>query len=215
MLHAFHRPMAWFSSRNRIGHLILLALLIVALAACGGKSEAQKAADALAAGLAAHQAGNLDEATKQYNECLKHDPTQRVCLYDLGVVAQTQNRAGEAENYYRLSLASDPNYPPSLFNLALLRSQAGSTQEAIDLYRHYVQVKPEDAGGHLNLGLLLRATGDTAGGDAELAEALRLNPALSIPAQAPAGSPTPSPAAGPSQSPAAASPSAARPSPSR
>ena len=102
--------------------LALLLGLALALAGCGGKSEAQLAVDALNAGLAAQAAGNLEEAKTHYSECLKHDATNKVCLYDLGVVAQTQNQPTAAENYYRLALASDPNYPPALFNLAILRT---------------------------------------------------------------------------------------------
>jgi sugar (pentulose or hexulose) kinase len=40
-------------------------------------------------GIAAHTAGNIEEAKKQYNECLKHEITHKVCHYNLGLIAQT------------------------------------------------------------------------------------------------------------------------------
>jgi Tetratricopeptide repeat len=149
------------------------------------KSEAQLASDALAAGLKAHQAGNLTEAAKDYQECLKHDTTNKYCLFDLGVIAQTQNRPTEAEKDYRLALVTDPNFGPALFNLAIIRTQAGATQEAIGIYQQFVKLNPNDASGHLHLGLLLRATGDTTNGDAEIAKALQLNPKLTVPTSSP------------------------------
>ena len=63
-----------------------------------------------------------------------------------------------------------------------------------------MEVQPDDAGGHLNLGLLLRATGDSAGGDAEIEIALKLNPNLAVPASSPAANPSTSPSENPAPS---------------
>jgi tetratricopeptide (TPR) repeat protein len=177
--------------------VIAASLLVVAVAACGGKSETQQANDALAAGVAAHQADNLAEATKQYQLCLTHDPRQKVCLYDLGLIAQTQGQADVAENYYRVSLTADPDYSPSLFNLALIRAAAGDTAGAIALYQHVIAVDVSNAKAHLNLGVLLKKTGDTAGGDSEIAAGLQLDPTLTVPdaSAAPSGAPVVAPGA--------------------
>jgi tetratricopeptide (TPR) repeat protein len=181
-----------------LGRLLMILSLAAAVVSCGGKSEAQLASDALAAGVAAYQSGNIDEATKQYLECIKHDATNKVCLYDLGLIAHTQNRLPEAEQYYRQSLSSDPNYTPAIFNLAILRTNLGDRQEAVQLYRRYVLLKPEDASGHLNLGLLLRATGDKTAGDAEITLAQQLDPKISVPLQSPSATSAPTQSASPS-----------------
>ena len=165
-------------TQHPLGKLLLIGLIVVGIAACAGKSDAQLAADALTAGLQAQTAGNLDEASRQYQICLQHDTLNKFCLFDLGLIAQTQDRLNEAENNYRLALLQDPTFASPLFNLAIIRTAAGSVPEAIGLYRQFVQVAPDDPGGHLNLGLLLRDTGDTAGADAEFATAVRLNPQL-------------------------------------
>src|SRR4051812_16590350 len=91
----------------------LVACVLMATSACGGKSPTQLADDALAAGIAAHSAGNTAEAQKQYQECLKQVPTHKVCHYDLGLLAQTGGDVATAEKEYRLSLSSDPNYTPA------------------------------------------------------------------------------------------------------
>lgn len=172
-------------------------LVLVAVLGCGGRSPAQLASEALNAGLQAHTAGNLDEASAQYRKCLEHEATNKFCLYNLGLVAQTQRRPAEAENYYRLSLATDPSYGPAMFNLAVLRRDIGDNVEALSQFRQYVQLFPNDATGHLNLGLLLIATGDQAAGQAEIAEAIRLDPNITVPI----GSPAPGPSELPTGSP--------------
>ena len=187
--------------------LVALALsLLFVTAACGGKSETQLAADELAAGLTSHNAGNLADATTHYQACIKHEATNKYCLFDLGVIAQTQNQTSQAENYYRQALVTDPNYPPALFNLAILRTGLGDTQGAIALYKQYVVLTPSAAGGHLNLGLLLRASGDQAGAATELAAAIKLNPKLTIPPLAstePSTAPSTEPSSGASAEPTA------------
>ena len=116
---------------RRLGGLVAPLALVIAVAACGGKSEAQLTNDALNAGIAAHTAGNIAEAQRQYNECLKHDIRNKICHYNLGLIAQTSGDAVTAENEYRLSLSADPNYTPALFNLAILRAGLGDTASGI------------------------------------------------------------------------------------
>jgi tetratricopeptide (TPR) repeat protein len=160
------------------GLALAAALLATSVMACGSKTDAQLANDALQLGLEAQAAGQLDRAATAYNDCLKHEPKSKVCLYDLGTVEQAQDHAVEAEADYRLALASDPNYAPAIFNLAIIRADAGSFDEAIGLYRQYLKLMPANAAAHFNLGLLLNRTGDTAAGSTQIAAALALDPSL-------------------------------------
>jgi tetratricopeptide (TPR) repeat protein len=190
---------------SRFGRIAFAALLILALAACSTKTEAQLASDELTAGLQAHFAEKIDEASAHYKECLKHDPVNKFCLFNLGVIAQAQGRPLEAENYYRLSIVQDPNFTNPLFNLAIIQTAAGATQEAIGLYRHVIELEPNNAGAHLNLGLLLLATGDEAAGHREIATAVTLDPSINVPAQtqAPSAVPSSAPSRSPGRSPGA------------
>lgn len=182
--------------RRRLACTGLALATLIFVTGCGiGKSEAQQAAEALDQGLQAHVAGSLDQASNAYNECLKHEATNKLCLYNLGLIAQTQQRDVEAENFYRQSLQTDPAYAPSLFNLAIIRTNAGSMDEAAGLYREVIEIQPDNAAAHLNLGLLLLAQGQTALANAELTTAIKLDPTLTsrIPSPTPTGAPTASP----------------------
>jgi tetratricopeptide (TPR) repeat protein len=186
-----------FKHRRSFGRSLATLLVVGVVLGCGGRSPAQLASEALNAGLQAHTAGNLEEASAQYKKCLEHESNNKFCLYNLGLVAQTQGRPAEAENYYRLSLATDPSYGPAMFNLAVLRRDIGDNVEALSQFRQYVQLFPNDATGHLNLGLLLIATGDLAAGQVEIAEAVRLDPNITVPSAPPAPAPSQLPTGSP------------------
>ena len=174
---------------------LVLPLFLAFAATCGGGSTPAKpvdpAADALARGIAAHNANKLDEATKDYFEVLFNDPKNKFAFYNLGQIARIQNRLAIAEGYYRSALEIDPNYGPALFGLGVVRQAFNSVQEAIDLYRKDISVEPNNAAAHYNLGILLRVQGKTADGDAEIAKAIQLDPKLPQP---PAPTPTAKPA---------------------
>lgn len=172
--------------------LILLTAASLAFGPCGGKSDAEKASDALNRGLEAHLAGRLDEATADYRETLALDPQNKFAYFNLGLIDQTQEHLQSAENNYRIALGIDPDYAPALFNLAIVRKALGDPQDAIQLYRHVISLTPENAGAHLNLGLLLREIGDP-GAEAELQTAVQLDPSLQGRI---AGSPTATPKPG-------------------
>ena len=178
--------------------LLLVALLV---GACSkGKSDAEQASAALAAGLKAHTAGRLDEAAADYRKVLVYDPRNKFAYYNLGVIEQAQGDGRSAESNYRIALTIDPDFVPALFNLAILRTAQGEGRESIDLYRHVIEIDPSYAAAHLNLGFLLVDIGQPKKGKAELAIAVGLDPSLAsrIPADlvvSPA--PEPSSSAGP------------------
>jgi tetratricopeptide (TPR) repeat protein len=173
-------------------------VLVLAFAACsgGGSPAAQAtdpAADALARGIAAHNAGRIDEAQKDYFTVLASDPKNKYAYYNLGQIARTGNQLAIAEGYYRSALEVDPNYGPALFGLGAVRQAFNAIQEAIDLYRKDVSIEPGNAAAHYNLGILLRIQGKTAEGDAEIAKAIQLDPKLPQPAPPSTAKPTPTP----------------------
>jgi tetratricopeptide (TPR) repeat protein len=133
-----------------------------------------------------HAQGDLAEAKDEYLRVLQLDPENKYAYYNLGLISQTQGDVVSAESSYRTTIAIDPDFVPALFNLAILRTDAGAKREAMDLYRHIIEVTPQSdeelrsqlAAAHLNLGFLLLDTGEDAEGQAELDEAVRLDPSL-------------------------------------
>ena len=200
MISTVDRPLAGPLKSGQFARVVVASLLVFTVAACGSKTERQLAQDELTAGLAAASAGKSGEAVQHYQACIKHESTNKFCLYNLGVHAQLEGRSTEAESDYRLAITQDANFGVAIFNLALIRRDAGSTAEAISLFRTYVGLEPTDPDGHLNLGLLLRSIGNVDDANRELAEAVRLKPDLVIPgpSNTPSASPSESPSASPS-----------------
>lgn len=157
----------------------------LALAACGGPGSAgsanETAADALNRGLQAHSAGKLDEAVAAYFTTLTKDPKNQFAYYNLGEIAQRQNRLVAAEAYYRLALEQDPKMESALFNLAIVRTNVGVAADAVVLYKQVITVNQNNAAAHFNLGLLYRQLGQTAEAQTEFAAAQRLDPKLVAP----------------------------------
>lgn len=177
---------------------LLLSCLIgcaALLAACGTTPASGSVDDALSKALQAHTAGKLDEAMVAYFETLAKDPKNKFAFYNLGVIAQGQNRAAAAESYYRLAIDQDARMGSALFNLAILRVLAGANQEAADLYRRVIAIDPNYAAAHFNLGLVLRLLGQNAEAEQALAKAQQLDAKLVAPSPSasPARQASPSP----------------------
>jgi tetratricopeptide (TPR) repeat protein len=158
--------------------LVLLVGVALFASSLGGKGEAERAKDVLEQGLDLHAHGDLEGAKEAYLRVIQLDPQNKYAYYNLGLISQTRGDAVAAESSYRTTITIDPDFVPALFNLAILRSDAGSNQEAIDLYRHVIELNPTYAAAHLNLGFLLIDEGDETQGQAELDEAVRLDPSL-------------------------------------
>jgi len=165
--------------------LVWLMGLAAAVAACGGPSSAgsgnESAADALNRGLQAHSAGKLDEAAAAYFTTLAKDPKNQYAYYNLGEIAQRQNRLVAAEALYRLALEQDPKMESALFNLAIVRTNVGVAADAVVLYKQVITVNPNNAPAHFNLGLLYRQLGQTADAQTEFAAAQKLDAKLVAP----------------------------------
>ena len=95
-------------------------------------SPAAGEGDPLTRGLQAHVDGDLDAAVSEYETALESDPENKLALYNLGLVRQSQGDNAVAEENYRATLEVDPEYTPALFNLAILRSAGGNNAEAVE-----------------------------------------------------------------------------------
>jgi tetratricopeptide (TPR) repeat protein len=171
----------------------LLFIVICGAAACSKKSDADLANEALAAGLAAHQAGNLAEAAADYREVLVHDPNNKYAYYDLGLIDQTNGALASAESNYRLALSIDPEFASALYNLAIVRHDLGDLKESLDLYQQVIGLQPDNASAHLNLGFALIEAHRKQDGNAELKVAVQLDPDFADRVKAAAAEPAPKP----------------------
>lgn len=184
--------------RGTLSRRLAALMLGVLIVSCGSPSTSGStggADDALSRGLQAHTAGKFEEATAAYFETLAKDAKNKFAFYNLGVIAQGQNRAAAAESFYRLAIEQDPRMGSALFNLAILRALAGANQEAADLYRRVIAIDPNYAAAHFNLGLVLRLLGQNAEAQLELTKAQQLDAKLVAPSPSasPARQASPSP----------------------
>jgi tetratricopeptide (TPR) repeat protein len=205
MMASYHpaepRPAQEGTTVERIGTLArdrrVLGLALVLVLVIGGTlfvrsrdggTEQEQAQEAVSEGLAAHQEGDLQAAEEAYRRALELDPQNQFAYYNLGVIRQAQGDLPGAEENYRNAIRIAPDFAAALFNLAIIRADAGGAEEAVELYRHVIEAAPVEeadpetvrlvAAAHLNLGFLLIDQGDEAEGQAELDEAVRLDPTL-------------------------------------
>ncbi len=155
-----------------------LALALALSAACGGASDAERAAKLVADGLRAQAAGKTTEAGRDYHEALIYDATNKFAYYNLGLIAQTAGNLSVAELQYKLALTTDPGFGPALFNLGTVLSRTDPAQAAL-VYQRLIAVDPGNAAAHLNLGFALRQVGRTTEARKEFARAVALDPTLS------------------------------------
>src|SRR5579862_9373963 len=164
--------------------------IVLSMADCGSSSSSSGTpAATLQKALAELNAGNFNDAKKDFQAVLDKDPQNKSGLakyahYNLGYIAQTQGSRADAETEYRLALTEDPKFGSALYNLAIAVTADGDATSAISLYRRAIASNNQDANSHFNLGLLLRQSGNKAAGNAQIQEAVRLNPTLAASARA-------------------------------
>jgi tetratricopeptide (TPR) repeat protein len=109
---------------------------------------------------------------------LAADPTDAVPYYDLGVIYQLYlKQPSQAAAEYNKALLANSSYRPAIYNLAIIETTS-NPQGAIALYQQLLTFNPNDSNVLFNLGLLLHAQGQPTQGQADVAKAVLINPAL-------------------------------------
>ena len=168
-------------AKSRTALLVALVTSVVGLAACSNDAPSGQTGDAaqiLNEALAAHAAGDLDQAVDLYEQVLVLDPQNRFAYYNLGLIDQTRGHDDAAADAYEQAIAVAPDFTPPMFNLAIIRAEQGAIDEAIGLYRDVIAMDDTDARAHLNLGFLLIDAGERQEGRQELDRAVELDPSL-------------------------------------
>lgn len=116
-------------------------------------------------GIAAHRAGQLDEAARELAQAMDLAPRQPGFPYTMGLVMQDQGRKDEAVAYYQSALAIDPRLAQAWNNLGLVLHDLGRSDEAIAAIARTLEIKPDYARASRNLASILLDQGrfDAAG----------------------------------------------------
>ncbi|MEU8586837.1 tetratricopeptide repeat protein [Streptomyces sp. NPDC048664] len=136
-----------------------------------------KADALLQSGLLQVQYQDYADAKATFHQVLAVDPGSKLAWYNLGVIAQKENREGDARKAYDAALKSDPRFTSALFNKALMLEK-GEPDEALRLLRRAVAVNPKASTAYFHIGRTLAAQGhDKQAGDA-YRHAVEIDPGL-------------------------------------
>ncbi|MFF9766302.1 tetratricopeptide repeat protein [Streptomyces sp. NPDC014636] len=97
-------------------------------------------------------------AARSFKRVLDLEPANKFAWYNLGVIAQHDNRTADARTAYDHALKSDPGFEPALYNKAILLGPT-DTDQAIVILRHIVDADPKAATAYLHLGQALARKG--------------------------------------------------------
>jgi tetratricopeptide (TPR) repeat protein len=119
-------------------------------------------------GLSYRRLGRFDEALKYFQEGLKQDPHNPLCLFNLGYIAERQGNYAHADELFQRALHSKPDFPEALLELANLRSKDKKFAEAAELLRRFVKVSRNPADGYYKLAMAERSLHQTAAAQRDL-----------------------------------------------
>ncbi|MCB0153308.1 MAG: tetratricopeptide repeat protein [Anaerolineae bacterium] len=135
--------------------------------------------EALAAGLARHQAGQYQQAETIYQEVLALAPTSTETLHLLGLLTHQLGQPGRAAAYLDQALALDATNPLIFTSRAMVYRTMDDPAGAAAAYRRALHLAPHEAETHYNLGLSLVALADWSGAAGCFGQAIQLQPHFS------------------------------------
>ena len=103
-------------------------------------------------GLSYRHLGRFDEASKYFEEGLKHDPHNTSCLFNMGYIEERQGNHARAEELFQQALRSNPDFAEALLELANLRIKDKKFEEAVDVAAEICESKPQSCRRLLQAG---------------------------------------------------------------
>ncbi|MFF1481049.1 tetratricopeptide repeat protein [Streptomyces sp. NPDC058301] len=141
--------------------------------------RAARAEALLQAGIKQGENKDFPGAARSFRQVLdlNVNPANKLAWYNLGVIAQHDNRTADARAAYDHALKIDPNFESALYNKALL-IESSHTDQAIAILRHIVGADPKAATAHLHLGQALAKKGQEDEAKDAFGLAVRADPSL-------------------------------------
>jgi tetratricopeptide (TPR) repeat protein len=112
-------------------------------------------------GLSYRQLGRFDEAQTYFQEGLKKDPRNAMCLFNMGYIEERQGNHEAAEKRFQEVLRLSPDHAETLLELANLRIASKRYAEAQVLLRKFVHVSRAPAPGYYKLAMVERSLHQT------------------------------------------------------
>jgi uncharacterized protein (TIGR03067 family) len=132
--------------------------------------------EALTIGVRHHQAGNLVQAEKVYQQILEADRSHPDAWHLLGVVALQVGKYEPAIDCLRYAATLNEDNADIQNNLGIAYSSLERWDAAAEAFYKALQLRPEYAEAHCNIGNMLRAQGRYEDAIPHYETALKLNP---------------------------------------
>ncbi|HXI82939.1 MAG TPA: tetratricopeptide repeat protein [Verrucomicrobiae bacterium] len=129
-------------------------------------------------GIALTQAGEIQEATDEFNLALQLKPDMADAHCRLGVFLQREGKYEEAIRHYEQALQTDPDYADAHYNLGTALVRLDRMTEAMEQWEEALRIDPDYAEAHANLGVALEQAGKLEDAVAHYEQALRVRPDL-------------------------------------
>ena len=120
------------------------------------------AAALINAGIAQANAKQYQQAETTFRNVLVLSPKNKFAWYNLGLLAQVQNKAAAALADYSRAISIDPKYTPAMYNKAILLERT-NLRSALALYQQITSINPKAATAYLREGLSTSASATRAG----------------------------------------------------
>jgi Flp pilus assembly protein TadD len=137
-----------------------------------GGTTSEKADAAFSAGQKAHQAGDLENAEKNYLKAIKEDKNFVEAYDNLGQVYRQMKKFDKAVDYYSRSIELYPQGHMARMNIAVVYGLMDNYAAARTQYEALVQYHPEDAEGYFGLANTAMVQGDLEAAETHAKKAL-------------------------------------------
>ena len=123
-----------------------------------------------------HQAGQLEQAKKKYQEILDTNPQHADSSHLLGLVEYQYGNYMKAIEHIQQAVLISPKQPVFLNNLGNVLKEMGELDRSVQAYQQALEIAPDDAEIHNNLGVTLKEMGELDRSVQAYQQALEINP---------------------------------------
>ncbi len=122
-----------------------------------------------------HLEGNIQEASKHYQYCLKQGFKDCRVYSNYGNILKNYGKLQDAELLTRQAIELNPNFAEAHSNLGNILRDLGKLEEAESFTRKAITLNPDLANAHSNLGNILKDLGKSQEAELSIRLAIELN----------------------------------------
>ena len=127
-------------------------------------------------GLAAYQAGQINEAINNFRRAVKLNPQVYFYHNNLGLALDAQGLTEEAIDCYKQTIKLKPDFANTYNNLGIAFAKTGMTDDAIQNFNLALSITPDNAEIYFNLGILFADMGILDAAIDNYKKAVAINP---------------------------------------